>query len=371
MKKNVTVALLAVVCIVGIGFGAKNLMGGNKTNNTPKSIYYNLHPVSNDSTFSIFDDQIDNGYNEDYDKEIKNLENVKNVYEYMGLAFGNYYDINGEVHNISLKNDTQNKTIDVTSIEQTFLILPYFEEDGLDKDMSKVFISKKLSQFLSDNGLSNKGDYEIDHVRIPVGRRIDEMTHTDMNGNKTNYEANGVQFEHKSIQLSFDAVLDQDYYEPIYQTRYVIFVPYTQFKEILGDFEPATRKIYINSNLSLNENKDLLNNIKSKGDDIQLYQYWIGLNSEKIFYNSLKKNTVYLSVFLLFIATMMYQFVVNKYVKKNERVMMNFVLFIGANVVAYLMAKKIQIYVILGCTIVILLLSIINFIFRMKDHQIG
>ena len=384
MKKNVLFVLLTILCSICIGFGTKELVGVIKYNynlsklmneDYSKNVYYNLHPIFNEeqdeSNFSIFDDQIDNGYNEDYDKEIKNLENVKNAYEYMGLAFGNYYDINGEVHDISLKNDTQNKILDVTSIEQTFLILPYFEEDGLDKDMSKVFISKKLSQFLSDNGLSNKGDYEIDHVRIPVGRRIDEMTHTDMNGNKTNYEANGVQFEHKSIQLSFDAILDQDYYEPIYESKYVIFVPYTQFKELLGDFEPATRKVYINSNLSLDENKDLLNNIKSKGDDIQLYQYWIGLNSEKIFYNSLKKNTVYLSVFLLFIATMMYQFVVNKYVKKNERVMMNVVLFVGANVVAYLMAKEIQIYVILGCTIVILLLSIINFIFRMKDHQIG
>ena len=272
MKKNVTVALLAVVCIVGIGFGAKNLMGGNKTNNTPKSIYYNLHPVSNDSTFSSFDDQIDNGYNEDYDKEIKNLENVKNVYEYMGLAFGNYYDINGEVHNISLKNDTQNKTIDVTSIEQTFLILPYFEEDGLDKDMSKVFMSKELSQFLSDNGLSNKGDYEIDHVRIPNGRKVGETTHIDQNNNKINYDANEIQFEYKGISLSFDAVLDQDYYEPIYESKYVVLVPYTQFKELLGNFEPATRKVYVDSKLSTEEMDALVKEIKAVGEDIRVLE---------------------------------------------------------------------------------------------------
>ena len=272
MKKNVTVALLAVVCIVGIGFGAKNLMGGNKTNNTPKSIYYNLHPVSTDSTFSIFDDQIDNGYNEDYDKEIKNLENVKNAYEYMGLAFGNYYDINGEVHDISLKNDTQNKILDVTSIEQTFLILPYFEEDGLDKDMSKVFISKKLSQFLSDNGLSNKGDYEIDHVRIPNGRKVGETTHIDQNNNKINYDANEIQFEYKGISLSFDAVLDQDYYEPIYESKYVVLVPYTQFKELLGNFEPATRKVYVDSKLSTEEMDALVKEIKAVGEDIRVLE---------------------------------------------------------------------------------------------------
>ena len=272
MKKNVMVALLAVVCIVGIGFGAKNLMGGNKTNNTPKSIYYNLHPVSNDSTFSIFDDQIDNGYNEDYDKEIKNLENVKNVYEYMGLAFGNYYDINGEVHDISLKNDTQNKTIDVTSIEQTFLILPYFEEDGLDKDMSKVLMSKELSQFLSDNGLSNKGDYEIDHVRIPNGRKVGETTHIDQNNNKINYDANEIQFEYKGISLSFDAVLDQDYYEPIYESKYVVLVPYTQFKELLGNFEPATRKVYVDSKLSTEEMDALVKEIKAVGEDIRVLE---------------------------------------------------------------------------------------------------
>ena len=273
MKKNVTVALLAVVCIVGIGFGAKNLMGGNKTNNTPKSIYYNLHPVSNDSTFSIFDDQIDNGYNEDYDKEIKNLENVKNVYEYMGLAFGNYYDTNGEVHDISLKNDTQNKTIDVTSIEQTFLILPYFEEDGLDKDMSKVFMSKELSQFLSDNGLTNKGDYEIDHVRIPNGRKVGETTHIDQNNNKINYDANEIQFEYKGISLSFDAVLDQDYYEPIYESKYVVLVPYTQFKELLGNFEPATRKVYVDSKLSTEEMDALVKEIKAVGEDIRVLEW--------------------------------------------------------------------------------------------------
>ena len=197
------------------------------------------------------------------------------------------------------------------------------------------------------------------------------MTYVGENNDNVNYDANEIQFEYKSIQLSFNGTLDQDYYEPIYQTSYVIFVPYTQFKEILGDFEPATRKVYIDYDLSAKDNESLLNNIQSIGNDIKLYQYQSCLSSGNDIYNSLKKNTVYLSIFMLFIATMMYQFVVNKYVKKNERVMMYVVLFVGANVVAYLMAKEIQIYVILGCTIVILLLSIINFIFRMKDHQIG
>ena len=384
MKKNVLFVLLTILCSICIGFSTKELVEVIKHNyetskliseNYSKNVYYNLHPVVNNDPslfdFATYDDQIDYGYSDKYDNEIRNFENVKNVYEYMGLALGNYYDINGEVHDISLVNNDQNKTLDIKSIDQIFLILPYYEDDKLDQDMNMVFISKELSQLLLDNGLTNRGNYEINHVRIPVGKTKTEMTYVGENNGNVNYDANEIQFEYKSIQVSFNATLDNDYYEPIYQTRYVIFVPYTQFKEILGDFEPATRKVYIDSDLSTKENEDLLNNIQSIGKDIKLYQYQSWLNSGNDIYNSLKKNTVYLSVFLLFIATMMYQFVVNKYVKKNERVMMNVVLFIGANVVAYLMAKKIQIYVILGCTIVILLLSIINFIFRMKDHQIG
>ena len=384
MKKNVLFVLLTILCSICIGFSAKELVEVIKHNyetskliseNYSKNVYYNLHPVVNNDPslfdFATYDDQIDYGFNDKYDNEILNLENVKNVYEYMGLAFGNYYDINGEVHDISLTNDNQNKTLDITSIDQAFLILPYYEDDKLDEDMNMVFISKELNQLLLDNGLTNRGNYEINHVRIPVGKTKTEMTYVGENNDNVNYDANEIQFEYKSIQLSFNGTLDQDYYEPIYQTSYVIFVPYTQFKEILGDFEPATRKVYIDYDLSAKDNESLLNNIQSIGNDIKLYQYQSWLSSGNDIYNSLKKNTVYLSIFMLFIATMMYQFVVNKYVKKNERVMMYVVLFVGANVVAYLMAKEIQIYVILGCTIVILLLSIINFIFRMKDHQIG
>lgn len=190
-------------------------------------IYYNYVSQASESRgLSLYDGLISHDINEKIDKKISEYEKVKNVYSYNALYFMNYYNYYDETKDCfstAIQVDDKEVMLNSAISDKPFMIIPYYKEDGLDQNLSKVFISKALNDVL--NGAVGK-TVDISTINVPISQ-------TKSTSIKNGEEVESNVIDYKTIAYTFTIDEELDYYSHLYDSEYVILVPYTVIDELI------------------------------------------------------------------------------------------------------------------------------------------
>lgn len=202
--------------------------------------YYAINPSSKDRHIQLDEGKKNYAIDLNSDQQINSLTSVDQVYPFSSLYFLNYQfkNENQEWVNCNqtlIKTDNDNYSIKYEEDihrDSTYVILPYFKEDGLDNHLEKIFITTECSYLL---GVEN-GEVTLSDVAIPVSQN----------------DSNEILYKQVDLTLNMDEVIDYKSY--LYDTKQVILVPYPKMQSLLNEYQnkddpyqPSLRVVYGNN----------------------------------------------------------------------------------------------------------------------------
>lgn len=224
--------------------------------------------------------------------------NISVIYDYYPLFFAGYADYydNSICDKTEIIINNQKRTIYANINDNPYVILPYFQEDGLDNDMGKIIVSKKLSEKI-DCGVGDS--IGIDTLKIPVaGEKIEDSSYF------------AIQSKIGKITLKCDEIID--YYSDEMKTENVILLPYTMIDELLKEYNSeynAGIKVIYSKWSKANE---LVESLKHDCFDLSSQDYLL-YNYYQTFKLSMYKTLAIAFVLFLIGIVLLYTDKINKY----------------------------------------------------------
>lgn len=267
------------------------------------TIYLNSSPLGDDS-FTTFSDQI---YFDILPETLDKINKMNKVEPFNCLPFLNYLDQQGTLATTTITVNGEVKYLESKNKEEVYLIAPYFPDDNMDINQEKVLITPSLAKEIGYTNNRKGNELIIDQVRVPsyMQREKAEITSNSIGDSVT---SNSIYYERKTISLSVDDVLKENYLVGAYQTNKIIYVPYAmmdtiilenQKKDLKENELPYTNSIYRFHSTTPFE--DLKKSYKETDASLKLTQLYPQLDVRLKSYNEVNQTNFILSVISLIV----------------------------------------------------------------------
>lgn len=171
--------------------------------------------------------------------KISSYNGIDVVYPYPSIVLMGQEKIDGvevKINDVLFENNTVPTS--------TVAVIPYYFEDGYDKDMEKIFISLDLADYLEVSNHIGPNQVDIiDNTKITI---------------KTN--------EIENYELTIDGIVN-DYYCAPYHSSFVILVPYQKLQDIRSHY--GSYAVYTSKDVST---ENIIQQLEKMSDDIQVTQ---------------------------------------------------------------------------------------------------